>query len=250
MPDYLEYQKSIAQEFRAYENRVRNLINDANWAEEGRFKEIILMNYLKRITPKNVSVGTGFIRNNAGETTSQIDIIIYDNTYPLLFSEGDFVICTGECVLGIIEVKTRIQASLIADIINKASSNGRIIIDGWSSRNIFNGIFSYNIAGNIDNFYQYIEKVQLGINSDIGCTMVNNIALGNKYSLNLLDKSGHQQKADGYISYDVYEMNNQNEGLAFAYFVSYLLEIVYKRSSHFIGRLPKEFEKYCFQLMK
>jgi hypothetical protein len=97
MPDYLEYQKSIAQEFKAYENRVRNLINDANWAEEGRFKEIILMNYLKRITPKNVSVGTGFIRNNTGETTSQIDIIIYDNTYPLLFSEGDFVICTGEC---------------------------------------------------------------------------------------------------------------------------------------------------------
>ncbi|ATW28193.1 DUF6602 domain-containing protein [Candidatus Formimonas warabiya] len=77
--------KIIAREFKAYENRVRNLIDDASWAEEGRFKEIILMNYLRRIVPKNVSVGTGFVRNNDGEITSQVDIIVYDNTYPLLF---------------------------------------------------------------------------------------------------------------------------------------------------------------------
>lgn len=248
MPDYLEYQKSIAQEFKSYENRVRNLIDDASWAEEGRFKEIILMNYLKRIVPKNVSVGTGFVRNNDGEITRQVDIIVYDNTYPLLFSEGDFVICTGESVFGIIEVKTAIQASSILDIIDKASNNGRIIIDGWGSREIFNGIFSYNVTGNIGNFYQYIGKVRLGVNRDIGCTMVNNIALGNKYFLNLLNKSEYLQKTDGYISYDVYEMNNHNEGLAFAYFFSYLLEIIYKRSSHFVGRLPKEFEKLLFPI--
>lgn len=52
MPNYLEYQKSISNEFKAYENRVRNLIDDANWGEEGRYKEIILINYLKRILPK------------------------------------------------------------------------------------------------------------------------------------------------------------------------------------------------------
>jgi hypothetical protein len=35
IPKYLEYQLSIAQEFKAYENRVRFLIDDSNWAEEG-----------------------------------------------------------------------------------------------------------------------------------------------------------------------------------------------------------------------
>lgn len=45
MPDYLEYQKSIAQEFKTQEKRVRQLIDAANWAEEGRYKEILVMNY-------------------------------------------------------------------------------------------------------------------------------------------------------------------------------------------------------------
>lgn len=112
MPKYLDYQLSIAQEFKAYENRVRFLIDDANWAEEGRYKEIILMNYLKRNLPQGFSVGTGFVRNNSGEITGQIDIIIYENTYPLFFSEGDFIICNSNSVVGIIEVKTRIRPSV------------------------------------------------------------------------------------------------------------------------------------------
>jgi len=47
--------------------------------------------------------------------------------------------------LGIIEVKTRIRARSIVDIIDTAGNNGRIIVDGRSSRKIFNGIFSYNL---------------------------------------------------------------------------------------------------------
>ena len=42
MPDYLNYQKSVAKEFKAFEKRVRNLIDDRNWGEEGRYKEAIL----------------------------------------------------------------------------------------------------------------------------------------------------------------------------------------------------------------
>ena len=70
IPKYLEYQLSIAQEFKAYENRVRFLIDDSNWAEEGWYKEIILMNYLKRNLPQSFSIGTGFVRNNS-ETIQQ-----------------------------------------------------------------------------------------------------------------------------------------------------------------------------------
>lgn len=81
MPNYLEYQKSVANEFKALEKRVRHLIDDRHWGEEGHFKEVILSNYLKRILPKQLSVCTGFVRNK-DRITNQIDIIIYDNTFP------------------------------------------------------------------------------------------------------------------------------------------------------------------------
>ena len=62
---------------------------------------------IKRFLPSNLSIGTGFvIKKNNGDTqiSNQIDIIIYDNTVPVLFSEGDFVITTYKNVEGIIEV--------------------------------------------------------------------------------------------------------------------------------------------------
>lgn len=127
MADYLEYHKSIADEFKAYQNRVRNLIGNSHWGEEGRYKEIILMNYLKRILPQNVSVGTGFIQGNKDMST-QIDIIIYDNTFPVLFSEGDFIVTVPENVVAIIEVKTKIHNYNLNKIIKKASNNGKIIL--------------------------------------------------------------------------------------------------------------------------
>lgn len=93
MNEYLEYQKSVALEFQAYKDRIRYMIGNHHWGEDGRYKEILLINYLRRILPNTVSVGTGFVRNKE-KLTSQIDIIIYANNIPLLFSEGDYF---GRC---------------------------------------------------------------------------------------------------------------------------------------------------------
>ena len=102
--DYKAYHESVAIELLASRNRVRYFIGSSNWPEDGRFKEMLLMNYLKKNLPSNVSVGTGFVKNGE-ETTKQIDLIVYDNSIPTLFSEGDFVIVLPESVYGIIEVK-------------------------------------------------------------------------------------------------------------------------------------------------
>jgi len=158
MPNYLEYQKSVAAEFKAYENRVRSLIDGVHWGEEGRYKEIILMNYLKRVLPKNLSVGTGFVRNN-DKISSQIDIIIYDNSFPLLFSEGDFVIAIPNNVIGIIEVKTKIEPSNICEIMEKANNNADIIT-GNTGIEIFNGIFSFNCSSNLNSQEKYIKELK------------------------------------------------------------------------------------------
>ena len=145
-----EFQKSITKELDTIKNRVRNLIGSSHWEEEGRYKEAILRNVIKRFLPSNLSIGTGFvIKKNNGDTqiSKQIDIIIYDNTVPVLFSEGDFVITTYKNVKGIIEVKTKIRNNQLEEIIQeKTETNGKLI-----GKNIFNGIFSYEYEGDINS---------------------------------------------------------------------------------------------------
>lgn len=103
----MKYQQSIVSEFLSIKDRVRFFIDNKHWGEDGRYKEIILINYLRRILPSNVSVGTGFVKNKSGELTSQIDIIVYKSSALRLFSEGDFVILMPESILGIIKVKSK-----------------------------------------------------------------------------------------------------------------------------------------------
>ena len=56
-----KFQESITRELDVIKNRVRNLIGNANWSEEGRYKEAILKNVLRKFLPSNLSIGTGFI---------------------------------------------------------------------------------------------------------------------------------------------------------------------------------------------
>jgi len=142
----LKFQESINKEFDLIKDRVDNLIDiDANHhGENGAYKEAILRKIIKRFLPKNISIGTGFIvtkdDNDTYSRTTQIDIILYDNNYPLLFNEGDFIITTPKNVKAIIEVKTTIRNSDLADIILKSKENMDLI----GNPHIFNGIFSYN----------------------------------------------------------------------------------------------------------
>lgn len=51
------FHKSTTEELRVIKNRVRNLIGDRNWGEEGRYKEAILRNVIKRFLPQNFKIG-------------------------------------------------------------------------------------------------------------------------------------------------------------------------------------------------
>ncbi|WP_340014049.1 DUF6602 domain-containing protein [Paenibacillus sp. FSL K6-1318] len=259
MPNYLEYQKSVAAEFIAYEKRVRHLIDDAHWAEEGRYKEIILMNYLKRILPKHVSVGTGFVRNQDALST-QIDIIVYDHSFPLLFSEGDFIITVPENVIGIIEVKSKIVPSNLCEIIEKANRNASIIC-GSSDKNLFNGIFSYNAYGRIESYIQrleefdynsYLEKQHINqVISNKLLSCVNHLAIGTKYFLKLWPGGVSQETKEiewhgegpHYSTYDM------QEGLAFSYFISNLQEEILRKSSdQYVEELSGSLRAFLYPL--
>lgn len=231
------YQQSIASEFLSIKDRVHFFIGNNHHGENGRYREIILINFLKRILPDSVGVGTGFVKNNQGNLTKQIDIIVFKKDYPKLFSEGDFVILVPESVLGIIEVKSKVYFSRRsrytenwASNINNANFNGNII----GNKDIFNGIFSYSSDITIDE--QSINNILSDkLNSS---DFLNHICLNQDFFCKYWDNGNPIDRyGDPSPCYSFYDLsssnvfNNPNEnggGLAFGYFISNLLERVYR----------------------
>ena len=216
--DFEEFQKSISRELLTIKDRVRNLISDAHWGEEGRYKESVLKNVIKRFLPSNLSLASGFIITKEGENikrSRQIDIIVYENTSPLLFVEGDFIITTPENVLATIEVKTKIRSGNISDVINKASENARL-----AHRSTFNGIFAYEKSG-MD------IKRGSSINPNLRDALIESKGAVNHICLdeNLFIKYwGSREKYD-YFDDKIYSFYDIEE-LSFAYFISNLIECV------------------------
>jgi hypothetical protein len=219
--DPKEFQESITKELDTIRNRVRNLIGASHWGEEGRYKEAILKNVIRRFLPNNLSIGTGFVikkNNNETQISNQIDIIIYDNTIPVLFSEGDFVITTYKNVKGIIEVKTRIRNSELEEVIRKAEDNGRLI-----GKEIFNGIFSYEYDENIES-----GSVSRALKSALKNARgyVNHISLGPNVFIRLWREEDRNRLYPPVENcerdfYNIYKLR----GLSFSYFISNLLEL-------------------------
>lgn len=88
--------------------------------------------------PSNIEVGRGFIVNNEG-CSRQIDILLTDNTYPVLFRDGDLVFVTPDAVRGIIEVKTRASSNNISTAFENLTFNARFA----RNRQSFIGFFAY-----------------------------------------------------------------------------------------------------------
>lgn len=161
MINTLEYQKSINRELEVIKDRVRNLIDNAHWGEDGRYKEEKLKFILTNRLPNNLSVATGFILNQLSPTenivSKQIDIIVYENNQPPIFSEGNFVIVTQNCVKAIIEVKSNILS-------NRSNKNGLYkVVENFNSivrfpdlsrtdnNRIFRGLISFDYQGGINS---------------------------------------------------------------------------------------------------
>lgn len=216
----LEYQRTITLEIKALQDRVRLLIADGNWAEEGRYKEAILKGIIQRQLPAQLSIGTGFIvseENNELKRSKQIDLIIYDNTVPLLFKEGDFIVTTPFNVKGIVEVKSQLPNSQdkLIQIFSNANHNGNMLLG-----NTFNGIFIYN-QGNItipsDNIST--QTIINGLKSSFG--NINHICIGENLFIRFWD-NGNPQRRPSPSCYSCYNIEN----LSFSYFISNLLDTI------------------------
>lgn len=141
----LDYFYSLTQEVNALKNRVRHFIRDRHWLSDGLWKESVLRAVLRRHLPRHLEIGSGFIVAG-NEVSTQIDILIYDTNYPILFQDGDFVVVTPDLVRAVIEVKTCIEPSRIQCYLEKLGEVHHMVASTALCRP-FVGLFSYENAG-------------------------------------------------------------------------------------------------------
>ena len=224
------FQESITKELIITKDRVRDLIGNANWGEDGVYKEAILRKVISQFLPTNLNIGTGFILRNDdningdnGTTSTQLDIIIYDNKTPVIFKQGDFIITTADSVRAIIEVKTNIinygagndnALNRIAEKINRLRAFPNFV--DQSSRKIFIGVFSFEYEANFE-----ADRVNEALILSNG--LINHLSLGPNKFIRYWENTNNLVPPLEYTGRCYIKYNLQN--LSFSYFISNLLHI-------------------------
>jgi hypothetical protein len=142
--DVERYFTDLGNELESLKDRVRHYIDDAHWLSDGEWKESVIRTILRRHLPSSVGVGRGFAIN-VNEPSTQIDVLLYDRSKPVLFQDGDFVIVTTDSVRGAIEVKTKLRRKKdLRSAINGLSAISRFINPmNTRKENQFFGLFCY-----------------------------------------------------------------------------------------------------------
>lgn len=239
-PNYEKFLISTSREIMAVKDRVRFLINDKNWGEEGRYKEIILREILRSFLPERYGIGTGFAICKDDKVTSQIDIIIYDkfkaNNNAEILKKGDFVVVESKSVVGIIEVKSSFDSNIFSkkndgdrNVIEKILDNKKLI-----GSKIFAGIFAFNLE------YSRLNTVSENLKTifENNTTRLDCIAFDKNHFMKFWG-AGLPYKDDDMCKlphYSFYGFRNDLD-FGFGYFISNLLEHLK------VKRTGKEFDE-------
>jgi hypothetical protein len=208
-----KYFKNLTNELVSLKDRVRDYIDDSNWLSDGEWKESVIRSILRRHLPGNIGVGRGFVVN-VEQSSTQIDILLYDKSKPILFQDGDFIIITPDTVRGVIEVKTKIrQLSELRDAINKLSKNSQLInpTTSYRERHFF-GLFSYEKPG--FNTDRVLQTVQDCVNGQYQ-KLVNCISIGEDYFVRFWRSTPNSPGLGLYSKWHAYHLENK----APAYFI-------------------------------
>lgn len=225
MPDPLRFQKSITQELEIVKNRVRDLIGSANWAEEGRYKESILIKAINSQLPQHISTGTGFIikkdeNSDRIVVSKQHDIIIYDNRIPLIMKYGDFIVTTPSNVMGVIEVKSNLSPAKFRDTFKKLENSLENLLENYNEK--FIGVLSFDFKNKTGNLYNINTKniIDTLRNSK---KIANHISLGEKYFIRFWkQEQGNRLTPPVNTDSDFYNLY-KIEDLSYSYFISNIL---------------------------
>lgn len=164
------------------------------------------------------------------EPSTQIDIIIYSDIYPLYFKQGDFVVVNKESVLGILEVKTRFRdAPTLIEAIKKSYNNKKLI-----GKSAFNGIFSFECDFNVADNGNLIDFLRQKYMID---EIVFNDTIFMKYWCKNMPSEIYTKP-----HYSLYSLQD----MAIGYFISNIIENVNIKIRG--KRIPKSVEKFLYPI--
>lgn len=163
----IEFHKTTTRELKAVQDRIRNLV--PNWLEDGMYKEAVLIGLIRNFLPKNFDIASGYVARQTSirgkhEVSQQIDIIIYENNFPVLFKKEALVVVTADSVRAIIEVKSSTKSESVTTTLKKSNLKGEFIFKGKKDKThpLFNGIFYYNLIDKTDEqIKKYLKKDSL-----------------------------------------------------------------------------------------
>lgn len=230
--DIVAYYQSISAELGALKNRVRNFLSDPHWLTDGEWKESVLRAMLRRNLPHDIYVGRGaVISENAN--SPQIDLMIYSGDRPVLFRDGDLAFLTSDTVLGIVEVKSRLdQAHKLKEALAQLSRQaGFIRSEGGELR--FTGLFVYESKLMAASSLQAIQSVS----NDTG-VVVDLICLGDNHFIRWEADSSDSLSG----MWKAYKFHRRAPG----YFLHNIVEVI---SPHSVGKnkrvwFPPEGKEY------
>ena len=126
----LDYSALLKERLKRHVDFAKNFIT--HHGEQGRAAENSVRSVLKELLPTSYKLGSGFIVDSTKEISSQLDIVIYDDSLNSPISlDGEIGVFPVECVYGFIEVKTTLRKS---DIDQFSKSVGKIRKMKWNKR--------------------------------------------------------------------------------------------------------------------
>lgn len=138
----IEHFRDLSAELKSVKNRIRRLIGNAHWPTDGAWKESVIRTVIRGYLPSTFSVGSGFILTPDGPST-QIDILIFDDSAPVIFRDGDFVIVPADCVRAVIEVKTSLNRNRLHEALHRLNSISRNLRKRCIHPRPFIGLFCF-----------------------------------------------------------------------------------------------------------
>ncbi|WP_100616853.1 DUF6602 domain-containing protein [Bacillus cereus] len=124
--------------------------------EKGREAEGILKNFLNEMLPKKVTIGTGFVIDNSGRNSNQLDIMLYDGheTSPIFQGYENSVIHI-ESVFATIETKLTYSNSKKVVLTAQKSANK---VKRISLKDVETEELLEQVSGEVDEDNAKIEK--------------------------------------------------------------------------------------------
>ena len=117
----MDYFLSLAEELNSQASRVRQLIGSAHWGQDGRHKEALLRELIRRHSPASVLVTSGFLvsPNNVEVRSLEQDILLIDtSTEAPLFNQADLAIVFPHTVIAAISVKSTMRGDTVKSVVD------------------------------------------------------------------------------------------------------------------------------------